>query len=152
MSKILVSACLAGYNTTYKKSNNLNKLVSKLVKQGNCIIVCPEQLGGLKTPRSPAEVQKCEKVLTKDGVDVTKNYQCGAEEVLKIAKMYDCDIAILKERSPSCGTKRYDGTFSKKIIDKPGITTKLLQENGIKVISSEDEEEIEKLLLHKINN
>ena len=133
--KILISACLAGVNCKYNGKNNKNEKIIELIKNNDVILVCPEQLGGLKTPRVPAEIIK-NKVITKDEIDVTKEYQKGAEEVLKIAKQFDIKKAILKSKSPSCGkSKIYDGTFSNKLINGDGVTTKLLKQNGIKVIS-----------------
>ena len=87
-----------------------------------------------------------EKVINNLGEDNTSFYFKGAAETLRIAKLYNCKVAILKEKSPSCGTKRYDGTFSKRLIDKNGITAKLLADNDIRVISSDDHESIEKLI------
>ena len=132
--KILVSACLAGVNCKYDGGNNENKKIIELIKNKDVILICPEQLGGLKTPRIPAEIQKT-KVINKDNIDVTKEYKKGAEEVLNLAKKFNIKKAILKSKSPSCGKgKIYDGTFSNNLIDGNGITTELLEKNGIKVI------------------
>lgn len=136
--KILVSACLAGINCKYNGKNNENKKIIELIKNKDVILVCPEQLGGLKTPRTPAERQG-NKVINKDNIDVTKEYQKGAEEVLELANKLNIKTAILKSKSPSCGKgKIYDGTFSDNLIDGNGITTELLEKHGIKVISSDD--------------
>ena len=109
----------------------------------NLIPICPEQLGGLPTPRIPAE-RVNNKVVNQAGVDVTKEYQLGAEEALKIAKLYNCKKAILKEKSPSCGYgKIYDGTFSRNLTDGNGVTANLLIDNGIEIFG---ESEIEKFL------
>lgn len=136
--KILVSACLAGVNCKYNGKNNENQKIIELIKENDVILICPEQLGGLKTPRTPAEIQN-KKVITKDNIDVTKEYQKGAEEVLKLAKQFNIKKAILKSKSPSCGKgKVYDGTFSNILIEGNGITTELLQKNGIEVISSDE--------------
>ena len=98
------------------------------------ISLCPEQLGGLATPRCPAEI-KGGKVITKEGVDVTANYQLGAQMALKIAKDLGCRAAILKERSPSCSCGEiYDGSFSGTKTVGNGITAKLLIQNGICVV------------------
>jgi uncharacterized protein YbbK (DUF523 family) len=100
--------------------------------------VCPEQLGGQATPRYPAEMVG-KRILEKDGTDVTDFFKKGAREVLKIAKLYGIKEAILKQRSPSCGSgQMYDGTFSGKIVKGNGITTSILLKNKIKVISEED--------------
>ena len=136
--KILVSACLAGINCKYNGKNNENKKIIELIKNKDVILACPEQLGGLKTPRTPAERQG-NKVINKDNIDVTKEYQKGAEEVLELANKLNIKTAILKSKSPSCGKgKIYDGTFSDNLIDGNGITTELLEKHGIKVISSDD--------------
>ena len=92
-------------------------------------------MGGLSTPRTPSELVN-NKVLTKDGIDVTNNYIKGAEEVLYLAKLFNIKKALLKSKSPSCGKgKIYDGTFNNNLIDGNGITTKLLIDNGINVIN-----------------
>jgi len=135
---ILVSECLAGINCTYDDSNNENKDILELMKTHNLVLVCPEQLGGLSTPRVPAE-QLGDKVFDKNGKDVTINFNKGASEALRIAKMYNCKKAILKAKSPSCGSKQiYDGSHSGKIIPGMGVTTILLRENGIEVINEND--------------
>lgn len=132
--KIIVSGCLLGIPCRYDGKSKAHKEVIDLMKEHILIPVCPEQLGGLATPRVPAE--RCNnKVVRKDGVDVTPEYQKGAEEALNIAKLYKCDLAILKEKSPSCGSiEIYDGTFSKKLINGKGTTAELFEKNGIKVI------------------
>ena len=135
---ILISACLLGVNCKYNAKNNAISGLEELLSKHTLIPVCPEQLGGLSTPRTPAEISG-EKVITKDLVDVTKEYEKGAQEALRLAKLYDCKYAILKERSPSCGTgKVYDGTFSKTLVDGDGITAKLLKDNGIIVVGESD--------------
>ena len=134
----LISACLAGKNCKYDGGNNSNIKVLDLMKREECILVCPETLGGLKIPRLPAEIVG-DKVIRKDGADVTKEFEKGAKETLRIAKENICDMVILKSRSPSCGCgKIYDGTFSGKLVGGDGITARLLKENGIKVITEED--------------
>ena len=139
---ILISACLAGVNCKYSGDNNYNEKVANLLKRGDAILICPEQMGGLPTPRLGAEiVEKDGKryVYMKDGTDVTEQFERGANEVLEIAKKVNATKAILKSRSPSCGVEIiYDGTFTKTKIDGDGITAKLLRENGIEVISSDD--------------
>lgn len=136
--KILVSACLAGINCKYNGKNNENEKIIELIKEKDVILICPEQLGGLETPRTPAEI-KNNKVINKEGIDVTEEYQTGAQEVLKIAQKFNIKTAILKSKSPSCGKgKIYDGTFSNKLIEGNGITAELLKKHGIKVISSDD--------------
>jgi len=111
----------------------------RLFKKGELIPVCPEQLGGLSTPREPAEIKKTGKVFTKSGKNVTKSFSKGAKQTLKIAKYLGIKKAILKTGSPSCGSGLiYDGTFSKKLIKGDGVTAFLLRRNGIKVITEEN--------------
>ncbi len=134
----ICSACLLGIKCRYDGKEKRNRKVINLSRKEILIPVCPEQLGGLSTPREPAE-QKGKKVFTKSGRDVSKNFEKGAEQVLKIAKLYGVKEVILKQRSPSCGCGQiYDGTFSGKIIKGDGVTTSLLKKNGIKVITEED--------------
>lgn len=147
----LASACLCGINCKYNGGNNLNSKVMELYKKGLVIPVCPEQLGGMTTPRNVKEIyngtgldvlEGRAKVLSPNGEDSTENFIKGAQEVLKIAKDIGITVAIMKAKSPSCGFgKIYDGTFSKKLIDGNGVTSELLIKNGIKVII-EDEVDI----------
>ncbi len=132
---IIVSECLAGINCRYDGKNNKNEKVLEFIKNNNCILVCPEQLGGLSTPRVPAEIVG-DKVINKDGEDVTKNFIKGATEALNIANIYNSKKAILKANSPSCGSKFvYDGSHTGNLTKGMGITTKLFIKNGIEVIS-----------------
>lgn len=132
---ILVSACLLGVNCRYDGKNGKNDDILTLMNQYHLIPICPEQLGGMKTPRPPAERTGKAFVIDQTGQDVTAFYKKGAEETLKIAEIYGCKRAILKERSPSCGHGMiYDGTFSGKKVPGSGITAELLNENGINVI------------------
>ncbi|MEM2249174.1 MAG: DUF523 domain-containing protein [Candidatus Bathyarchaeia archaeon] len=134
----LCSACLLGIKCRYDGRDALNEKVIELLKTEILIPVCPEQLGGLPTPREPAEIRD-ERVITRSGKDVTENFKRGAEEVLKIAKLFDIKEAVLKQGSPSCGCGRiYNGTFSGKTVKGDGITTALLKKHGIKVITEED--------------
>ena len=134
----LCSACLLGARCRYDGKSKPNKKVMELLKKEILIPVCPEQLGGMQTPREPSE-QRGKKVVSKSGKDVTENFQVGAMETLKIAKLLEINEAILKQRSPSCGSGQiYDGTFSGKIIKGDGVTTEMLRKNRIKVISEED--------------
>ena len=139
---ILVSACLLGINSKYDGTNNYLEKLDEYLKGEEFIFMCPEQLGGLCTPRNPSEIKYVDgkrKVFSNDGVDVTENFEKGAQEVLNICKKYNIKKAILKSGSPSCGYgKIYDGTFSGNKIDGNGITTELLLENGIEVISSKE--------------
>jgi uncharacterized protein YbbK (DUF523 family) len=134
----ICSACLIGVNCRYNGKEKPNDKILKLLKKENLIPVCPEQLGGLPTPREPAE-RRGNKVLTKSGKEVTSNFKKGAKEVLKIAKIFNVKEAILKQRSPSCGSGIiYDGTFSNKLTRGEGVTTTLLRKNGVRVISEEN--------------
>ena len=134
----LCSACLLGVACRYDGMCKINEKVLALAKKETLIPICPEQLGGLSTPRTPSE-QKGEKVFAKDGKEVTAQFRKGAEEVLKIAKLLNINEVILKQKSPSCGSGQiYDGTFSDTLIKGDGVTTNLLKRNGIKVLSEEE--------------
>ncbi|MFK4785053.1 DUF523 domain-containing protein [Fusobacterium sp. MFO224] len=139
---IVVSSCLCGINCKYSGENNLNEDILKLVSEGKAVPICPEQLGGLKTPRDPAEIIEENgeiKVMTEAGADVTNEFLLGAKRSLEIAKVLGAKKAILQRRSPSCGFgKIYDGTFSGKLIPGNGLTVRLFLENGIEVISDEE--------------
>ncbi|OGO76633.1 MAG: purine-nucleoside phosphorylase [Clostridiales bacterium GWB2_37_7] len=140
---ILVSACLLGVNCKYNGNNNKVEKLLEHMQNVTLIPICPEQLGGLTTPRPPAEYVEEAKILNNIGIDVTKEFAIGAEETLRIAKLCNCSFAILKERSPSCGSKQiYDGSFQGKVKDGMGVTARLLEQNGIKVYSEENFEEI----------
>jgi uncharacterized protein YbbK (DUF523 family) len=145
---ILVSACLAGFQVTYKGSHNLNEIIQKWFEEKKAIPVCPEVLGGLSTPRDPAEIIGGDgddvldgqaKVMTKHGVDVTEAFIKGAEETLAIAQKEGAKVVILKERSPSCGGNMiYNGEFSGTKKSGHGVTAALLRRNGIQVLSEEN--------------
>ncbi|MCF7911280.1 MAG: DUF523 domain-containing protein [Candidatus Cloacimonetes bacterium] len=138
MEKILISACLAGMNCKYDGGNNLHPEIIKLVESGAAILICPEQMGGLPTPRLPAEIIG-DSVFNNIGEDVTAQFAKGATETLRLAKLYGITKAILKERSPSCGVHYiYDGTFSGTKIKGSGLTCLLLQAHGIKISSEEE--------------
>lgn len=133
---IIISACLAGVNCKYNGGNNLSKDIIEIMKEGKGVLVCPEQLGGLTTPRVPCEIVDNidVKVINKFNEDKTLEFIKGAEETLRIAKTVNAKIAILKSKSPSCGCGLiYDGTFSGNITEGNGITTEYLIKNGIKV-------------------
>lgn len=133
MERILVSACLLGVSCRYDGNGKAYDSITALMDKYELIPVCPEILGGLATPRDPSEIIGG-RVMSENGKDVTDEYEKGAKETLRIAKLYGCKKAILKERSPSCGFgKIYDGTFSHTVIDGNGIAANLLSENGISV-------------------
>lgn len=136
--KILVSACLLGKNCKYNGVNNLNQGVLDFIEGHEVIGVCPEQLGGLSTPRLPAEI--IDGVVTnKEGISVDAEFRKGAQEALAAALENKVDLAILQSRSPSCGVKEiYDGSFSGKKIKGQGVFAKLLSAHGIKVLDAED--------------
>ncbi len=143
--KILVSACLLGINSRYCGGGCLNEKIASLIGNHNLIPVCPEQLGGLPTPREPDEIREG-RIFEKNGKENTDNFQKGAEETLRLALLLKADMAILKQNSPSCGSSMiYDGTFSSKKIPGSGITASLLIKNGIRVISEEDITELKEL-------
>ena len=139
----IVSACLVGINCRYDGENSLNSKIFKMFKKGFLVPICPEQLGGLPTPRKWDEIVGGDghdvlkgkaKVLRKDGEDVTKNFVRGAEETLMIAKSLNAKEAILKSKSPACGCGEiYDGTFSGKLKKGDGVTAAILKNNGIGV-------------------
>ena len=143
----LISACLCGVNCKYNGANNYNEKCNELFISGKAVLICPEQLGGLTTPRVPSELQANAKdvmegngkVITKEGLDVTMEFIKGAKEVVKIAKKIPVSAAILKEGSPSCGVNFvYDGSFNEKKVKGRGITTEMLNEIGIKTLSEKD--------------
>lgn len=142
---ILVSACLAGINCKYNGKSNFVEYIYNMVKKGEALPVCPEQLGGLITPRYPSEI-KCgtgydvicrnADVIAQNGKNVTDEYINGANETLRICRMFCIEKAVLKSRSPSCGCGYiYDGSFSHKLIKGDGVTASLLKKNGIQVQS-----------------
>ena len=142
MEKILVSACLLGEICRYDAKSKPNSEVIALSKKYELIPVCAECLGGLTTPRIPAEIVN-DRVLRSDGVDVTYEYHLGAKRVLEIARSNNCKIAILKSKSPSCGRdKVYDGTFTRTLKNGNGICADLLIKNNILVFT---EGEVEKI-------
>ncbi len=135
MKPILVSACLLGAACKYSGGNNFCPQVSAMVQDHTLVPVCPEQLGGLPTPRPPSERQG-NRVVTRDGRDVTDAYLRGAQEALRLATLFGCDTAVLKARSPSCGVRAiYDGSFTGTVISGNGVTAELLQAAGIRVLT-----------------
>lgn len=136
--KIMVSACLAGENCKYNGGNNRNEKVLRLMADNEMITVCPEQMGGLPTPRVPSEI-KGGLVTAKDGRIVDTEFRAGAARCLEIAGRWQPDLVVLQSRSPSCGVKqRYDGTFTGRLVDQAGVTAQLLMENGFRCLDVED--------------
>ena len=138
MEKILVSGCLAGFNCRYDGGNNLVPEIRQLVEDGLAVTACPEQLGGLPTPRIPSE-RMGSKVMSREGADVTAEFKAGAEAALRIALENGCRAAILKSRSPSCGKGCiYNGQFTGELVPGNGVTTDLLLHHGIEVLTEEE--------------
>lgn len=135
---IIVSACLADVHCRYDGASKPCEAVIRLVAEGKAIPVCPEQLGGLPTPRVSAEIAG-KRVIRKDGMDVTEAFQNGAREALKIARMAGAKTAILKARSPSCGSgKIYDGSFTGRLVDGDGVFARACKQAGIEVRTEEE--------------
>ena len=134
MQNILISACLLGVNCRYNgKSSTPIEELSRLKEKFHLIPVCPEIYGGLPTPREASE--RCgDRICMRTGQDVTEQFLRGAKVALQYAELFECKKAILKERSPSCGSGLiYDGTFSGVLKDGLGVTAELLLRNGIQV-------------------
>lgn len=141
--KLLVSACLIGENCKYNGGNNSNENVIGLGEYFDFVPICPECFGGLPIPRAPSEIVG-DRVLSKDGEDRTAEFKDGAEKSLYVANECNCTVAVLKERSPSCGFgKIYDGTFTGTLVKGNGFTADLLYNNGIRIFGESD---IDKLL------
>lgn len=138
--RVLVSMCLLGVNCRYNGVPKEEEAVRTLLERDDIafVPVCPEQLGGLPTPRTPSE--RCgDKVVSKEGEERTEAFSRGAEEALRIAKLYGCEVALLKERSPSCGNKEvYDGSFSGTVVSGEGVTAELLRKSGVKVFGESE--------------
>ena len=140
---ILISMCLLGAKCRYDGQAGKCPAALARLAEHRLIPVCPEQLGGLPTPRLPSERQG-DRVVMCDGTDVTDQYRCGAEQALYLAQQFDCTAAILKAKSPSCGSGRiYDGSFRRTLTDGWGVTAQLLRQHGIRVY---DETQIDQLL------
>ena len=138
-SPILVSACLLGVPCRYDGAGQSDERIVALAKSHHLIPVCPEQLGGLPTPRPSAE-RSGTRVLTRDDRDVTAPFTRGAEETLRLARLFSCRIAILKANSPSCGSGQiYDGCFCGRLIPGDGLTAALLKQDGLTVLSEKDD-------------
>lgn len=143
--KLLMSACLLGVNCRYNAEPKAlpDNVLTRLLERHTVVPVCPEQLGGLPTPREPSERQE-QRVVMRSGRDVTAAYARGAQEALRLCRQFGCTAAVLKERSPSCGHGEiYDGTFTGTLTPGDGVTAQLLLENGVAVYG---EREIDKLL------
>ncbi|MBQ1810220.1 MAG: DUF523 domain-containing protein [Erysipelotrichaceae bacterium] len=149
MSRIVVSACLLGLPCRYDGKSCPNERVLKLAEKHTLIPVCPEQNGGLSTPRPPAEIIDG-KVINKVGADVSEQYLRGAQIALDVAELNQADFVLLKAKSPSCGKGRiYDGSFSGKLIPGNGKTTSLFLEKGYIVFNEEEIDLLESALIDK---
>lgn len=136
MAKILVSACLIGCCTRYLGDSRTNSEVMELSSMHTLIPVCPEQLGGMSTPRKPSEIQADGRVINSAGEDVSANYRLGAETALHIYNVSGAELAILKANSPSCGKDHvYDGSFSGTLTAGRGVTAELFAQKGIEVFT-----------------
>lgn len=138
----IVSACLAGIKCRYDGRANSDERIKKLVEEGKAIPVCPEVLGGLPIPRTPCEIIDNNgriKVINKKGIDCTEEFLKGAKKALAISQIVGAKKAVLKSKSPSCGNgKIYDGSFSGKLIEGQGVTTKLFLNNDIEVYTEKN--------------
>ena len=136
--KIMVSACLLGENCKYNGGNNYSEKAAQFLRGHEIIPVCPEVLGGLPTPRVPAEIVDGV-VRTKDGREVDGEFRQGAALALEIARREGAEVAVLQPRSPSCGVRQvYDGTFSGRKVEGMGVFARLLAEEGFRVLEPED--------------
>lgn len=138
--KIVCSRCLIGINCKYNGGNNDSEKLHSFIEKNHCevITVCPEEMGGLSTPRTPSEI--CNgKVMNRNGEDVDMQFHKGAEIAMDIVKKEKPDLVILQSRSPSCGLKEvYDGTFSGHKVKGAGVFAQMLIDNGIKAVDIED--------------
>lgn len=144
MIHILVSACLSGENCKWDGGSNRNQALLDFMKEAEgkaeFHFVCPEEMGGLPTPRPASEIREADEIVVNtEGRDVTAEFLLGADLALREAKKYGCTIAILKERSPSCGSNGiYDGTFSHRLVPGMGKTAALLSDYGIRVVGESE--------------
>lgn len=157
--KILVSACLLGKPVRYNGTGatSIHPILQKWLKEDRLISVCPEILAGMSVPRAPAEIKgegtgmgvlnKTARVIDKNNQDVTTQFIQGAQKVLALVQEHQIKIAIMKARSPSCGSiQTYDGSFSSKLVKGQGVASALLMQNGCKVFNEEHLEDAEKYL------
>lgn len=131
--KLLISACLLGKNCKYNGGNNYVPAVEDLRDRYDLVPVCPECFGGLPIPHEPSE-RVGDRVLSRTGEDVTEAFRRGAEKTLETAEKHGAALALLKERSPSCGFGAvYDGTFTGTVVPGDGVAAELLAKNGVAV-------------------
>lgn len=143
MEKILISSCFLGNKVRYDGGDNLltTRVIQRWQQQQRLVVICPELAGGLSVPRAPAEIQPGNviQVITNKGEDVTAEFTRGANAALMLCKQHNIRFALLKESSPSCGSKTiYDGSFTRQKISGQGITSKLLKDHGINVYGEND--------------
>ena len=145
MKKLIISACLLGENCRYDGKSKPCPAAMALGERYQLLPVCPEQMGGLDTPRPPAEIQG-ERVINREGRDVTAQYHAGAEATLRLAIAEGCTLALLKEKSPSCGSGRvYDGSFTGTLTAGDGICAALLKSHGVRVLGESEIGALEEL-------
>ncbi len=136
--KILVSACLAGRHCRYDGKEKGIPEIAELVAEGKMIPVCPESAGGLRIPREPSEIRG-DRVFSKSGKDVTKQYREGAQRCLKVCQRHHCRMAVLKSKSPSCGKGCiHNGRFDGGLVEGNGIFAQLCLDHGIKVLTEDE--------------
>jgi len=141
--RILVSACLLGINTRYDGGHSRSPGALALAGRHELVPVCPEQLGGLPTPRPRCEIRDG-RVLREDGMDMTEAFSRGAGQAMALCRDLGCQAALLKSKSPSCGSGHiHDGSFSGRLVRGDGVLAGLLKETGIPVYSEEQLEELE---------
>jgi uncharacterized protein YbbK (DUF523 family) len=146
-TKILISACLIGQPVRYDGQSKpiTNKAIEYWQRNDQLVVVCPEVAGGLSTPRPAAEVISRDPLLvsTAEGYDVTPQFLSGAQHALKLCQQHQIQYAILKERSPSCGSNQnYDGSFTKQLIQEMGVTARLLTQHGVTVFNEDSIENL----------
>jgi uncharacterized protein YbbK (DUF523 family) len=135
---LLVSACLLGTRCNHEAGHSLRPAIVALAAAHRLVPICPEVCGGLSTPR-PAAERDGERVVTVDGDDVTAEYERGAHATVEMARAVGARRAVLKARSPSCGSRQvYDGTFTGTLRAGEGVTAMALRAAGIEVVSEED--------------
>ena len=138
MEKVLVSACLVGENCKYNGGNNKNDKIIEFLKDKEVILVCPEVMGWLSTPRFKSEILG-DKVINEYGDDVSEYFVNGAKIALSKAIENNVTLAILKEKSPSCGVKKvYNGQFNGTLVKGSGVFSSLIGQLGIKILTEED--------------
>lgn len=143
---VAISACLAGVPCSYKCGHHEIPQLGRLKRACRLVHVCPESQGGLQTPREPAEIQG-QRVVARDGRDVTAEFNRGAQAALAAAQEAGCQFALLKEKSPSCGFGRvYDGSFTGTLVPGNGVAAQMLADAGLRIYGESNAEELISLL------